>query len=211
MPYVCIRIPTGSGKAVLASHSIVTAGCDFLEIEFPIVLWLVPSKIIRKQTVEALKQNVHPYREKLDKAFNNQVLVLDVDEVFNIRPQDIGSKTIVVVSTRQNLTVADTSGRKVYAYHENFEPHFAKMGNDHPYFDQLDVVSEADLKENGLTARELGKVKYSFANLLALHNPLVIIDETHNARTKLTFDTLRRIHLAVIIQFRQPINNFHCF
>lgn len=206
VPYVCIRIPTGGGKTVLASHSIVTAGRNFLEVEFPIVLWLVPSTTIRKQTVEALKQNGHPYREKLDKAFNNQVLVLDVDEVFNIRPQDIGSKTIVVVSTRQNLTVADTSGRKVYAYHENFEPHFAKVGNDHPYFDQLDVVSEADLKENGLTARELGKVKYSFANLLALHNPLVIIDEAHNARTKLTFDTLRRIHPAVIIEFTATPN-----
>ena len=121
MPYVCIRIPTGGGKTVLASHSIVTAGSDYLEVDFPVVLWLVPSTTIRKQTVEALKQNGHPYREKLDHAFNHQVLVLDIDEVFNIRPQDIGNKTIVVVSTRQNLTVNDTSGRKVYAYHEDFE------------------------------------------------------------------------------------------
>ncbi len=206
VPYVCIRIPTGGGKTVLASHSIVTAGSDYLEVDFPVVLWLVPSTTIRLQTVEALKKNGHPYREKLDQAFNHQVLILDVDEVFNIRPQDIGTKTIVVVSTRQNLTVNDTSGRKVYAYHENFEPHFAKVGKDHPRFNQLETVTEADLKENGLTARELGKVKYSFANLLALHNPLVIIDEAHNARTKLTFDTLRRIHPAAIIEFTATPN-----
>lgn len=206
VPYVCIRIPTGGGKTVLASHSIVTAGREYLEVEFPIVLWLVPSTTIRKQTVEALKRNGHPYREKLDKAFNHQVLVLDIDEVTNIRPQDIGSKTIVVVSTRQNLTVKDTSGRKVYAYHENFEPHFSKVGKDHPHFDLLDTVSEEDLKENGLTTRELGKVKFSFANLLALHNPLVIIDEAHNARTTLTFDTLRRIHPAAIIEFTATPN-----
>ena len=206
VPYVCIRIPTGGGKTVLASHSIVTAGSDYLEVDFPVVLWLVPSTTIRKQTVEALKQNGHPYREKLDHAFNHQVLVLDIDEVFNIRPQDIGNKTIVVVSTRQNLTVNDTSGRKVYAYHEDFEPHFAKVTNDHPHFDQLEVVKEGDLKENGLTTRELGKVKYSFANLLALHNPLVIIDEAHNARTKLTFDTLRNLHPAAIIEFTATPN-----
>ena len=206
VPYVCIRIPTGGGKTVLASHSIVTAGRDYLEVEFPVVLWLVPSTTIRQQTVEALKQNGHPYREKLDQAFNHQVLVLDIDEVFNIRPQDIGNKTVVVVSTRQNLTVNDTSGRKVYAYHENFEPHFSKISQSHPRYNQLETVSESDLKENGLTARELGKVKYSFANLLALHNPLVIIDEAHNARTKLTFDTLRRLHPAAIIEFTATPN-----
>lgn len=207
VPYVCIRIPTGGGKTILASHSIVTAGREYLEVEFPIVLWLVPSTTIRNQTVEALKKNGHPYREQLDKAFNHQVLVLDIDEVTNIRPQDVGSKTIVVVSTRQNLTVADTSGRKVYAYHENFEPHFSKVGKDHPIHNQLEVVTEADLKENGLTKNELGKIKYSFANLLALHNPLVIIDEAHNARTTLTFDTLRRIHPAAIIEFTATPND----
>lgn len=210
VPYVCIRIPTGGGKTVLASHSIVTAGRDWLEVDFPVVLWLVPSTTIRKQTVDALKKSGHPYREKLDKAFNNQVLVLDVDEVINIRPQDIGSKTIVVVSTRQNLTVNDTSGRKVYAYHENFEPHFgnelAKLGADHAKYSQLERVTEGDLKENGLSSQELGKVKYSFANLLALHNPLIIIDEAHNARTPLTFDTLRRVHPAAIIEFTATPN-----
>lgn len=206
VPYVCIRIPTGGGKTVLASHSVVTAAKDFLEVEFPVVLWLVPSTTIRKQTVEALKKNGHPYREKLDKSFNHQVLIVDVDDVVNIRPQDIGSKTVVVVSTIANLRVTDTSGRKIYAYHENFEPHFAKVGKDHPYYSQLETVTEEDLQENGLSSKELGKVKYSFANLMALHNPLVIIDEAHNARTSLTFDTLRRIHPASIIEFTATPN-----
>ncbi len=206
VPYVCIRIPTGGGKTVLASHSIATAASEYLEVDFPVVLWLVPSTTIRKQTVEALKQNGHPYREKLEHAFNHQVLIVDIDEVFTIRPQDIGNKTIVVVSTRQNLTVNDTSGRKVYAYHENFEPHFAKVTHDHPRFNDLDVVKEGDLKDNGLTPRELGKVKYSFVNLLALHNPLIIIDEAHNARTKLTFDTLRNLHPAAIVEFTATPN-----
>ena len=92
----------------------------------------MPSITIRQQTVEALKTPGHPYRQNLDRAFNRQVLVLDVDEVTQIRPQDIGSKAIVVVSTLANLRVNDTSGRKVYAYHENFEPHFAKINNNHP-------------------------------------------------------------------------------
>jgi type III restriction enzyme len=206
VPYVCIRIPTGGGKTVLASHSIIATARDFLEVEFPITLWLVPSTTIRKQTVEALKTPGHPYREQLDKTYNHQVLILDVDEVNQIRPQDIGSKAVVVVSTLANLRVNDTSGRKIYAYHEDFEPHFAKAPGDHPKLSELETVTEEDLQENGLSQRELGKVKYSFANLLALHNPIIIMDEAHNARTSLTFDTLRRIHPAAIIEFTATPN-----
>ena len=206
VPYVCIRIPTGGGKTVLASYSIITAAREYLDVEFPITLWLVPTTTIRQQTVEALKTPGHPYREKLDQTYNQQVLVLDVDEVTQIRPQDIGSKAIIVVSTLANLRVNDTSGRKIYAYHENFEPHFAKIASNHPKLELLEKVTENDTQENGLSQKEVGKVKYSFANLLALHNPLVIVDEAHNARTSLTFETLKRLHPAAIIEFTATPN-----
>lgn len=166
----------------------------------------MPTTTIRQQTVEALKTPGHPYREKLDQIYNQQVLVLDVDEVTQIRPQDIGSKAIIVVSTLANLRVNDTSGRKIYAYHENFEPHFAKIASNHPKLKLLERVTENDTQENGLSPKEVGKVKYSFANLLALHNPLVIVDEAHNARTTLTFETLKRVHPAAIIEFTATPN-----
>src|SRR5699024_2370579 len=124
VPYACIRIPTGGGKTILGSHAVDIAARKYQGTDFPIALWLVPTNTIRLQTVDALKTPGHPYRAHLDAAFNHQVLVLDIDEVTQIRPQDIGGKAIVVVSTLANLRVTDTSGRKVYAYHENFEPHF---------------------------------------------------------------------------------------
>lgn len=206
VPYVCIRIPTGGGKTILGSYAIDSAARKYLDTDFPLTLWLVPTNTIRLQTVEALKTPDHPYRAKLDAAFNHQVLVLDIDEVTQIRPQDIGGKAIVVVSTLANLRVNDTSGRKVYAYHENFEPHFAKIPPNHPSMPQLERVTEADIQENGLSASEIGKVKYSFANLLALYRPLVIVDEAHNARTALTFETLRRVHPKAIIEFTATPN-----
>ena len=196
-PYACLRLPTGGGKTVLASHAVRVATENYLEETYPVVLWLVPTKTIRQQTLEALKIPEHPYRAELDRFFNHQVRVLDVDEVTQIRPHDLGSKTIVVVSTIANLRVADTSGRKVYAYHEDFEPHFAKVN---PNDSRLERVTEEDLRENGLGRESLGKIKYSFANLLALHKPFVIIDEAHNARTTLTFETLHRIHPACVVE-----------
>lgn len=197
VPYVCLRLPTGGGKTVLASHAIRVATTAYLEQDYPIVLWLVPTTTIQQQTLEALKQPGHPYRAELDRAFDQKVRVFDDSEVTQIRPHDIGSQLIVVVSTLANLRVTKTSDRKIYAYHEDFEPHFAGVN---PNDERLERVTEDDLKENGLGKRELGRIKYSFANLLALRRPLVIMDEAHNARTSLTFETVKRIHPAAVIE-----------
>ena len=198
VPYVCLRLPTGGGKTVLGSHVVRIATRAYLEKDYPIVLWLVPTNTIQQQTLEALKTPGHAYRAELDRAFDQRVRVLDIDEVNQIRAHDIGNQVIVVVSTLANLRVTDTSDRKVYAYHEDLEPHFAGINKNNP---RLERVTEADIKENGLSKAALGKVKFSFANLLALHGPLVIMDEAHNARTSLTFDTLKRIHPKCIIEF----------
>ena len=205
-PYVCLRIPTGGGKTILGSYAVDIAARKYVGTDAPIALWLVPTNTIRLQTVEALKTPGHPYRAKLDEAFNHQVLVLDIDEVTQIRPQDLGNKAIVIVSTLANLRVNDTTGRKVYAYHENFEPHFAKIPASHPSMSLLERVKEDDLKENGLSTKELGNIKFSFANLLAVYRPIVIVDEAHNARTSLTFDTLRRVHPAAVIELTATPN-----
>lgn len=204
-PYVCIRIPTGGGKTILGAYAIATATKEYLSQDYPITLWLVPTTTIQQQTVAVLKSNP-AYTEHLNKAFANNVSVYDIADVNQIRSQDIGNKAIIVVSTLANLRVTKTTDRKVYQYHEDFEPHFAKLTSSHPAFDKLERVTEDDVSENGLTVKDIGKVKYSFANLLALYNPLIIVDEAHNARTLLTFDTLKRVHPAAIIEFTATPN-----
>jgi type III restriction enzyme len=201
MPYVCIRIPTGGGKTLLASYAIVETAKNFLFEDYPITIWLVPTNTIREQTVDALKTAGHPYRVRLEQAFQDNVTVYDIDEVDRIRASDLGNKAIIIVSTLANLRVKDTASRKIYAYHENFEPHFAKLSKESPCWNKLERVTVEDLQENGLTQQDIGKIKYSFVNLLAMYNPIVIIDEAHNARTPLTFEVLKRIYPAAIIEF----------
>ena len=198
MPYICLRLPTGGGKTVLASYAVSVAQKAYLEQDYPVVLWLVPTNTIREQTLEALKKVGHPYRQALENEFGlDRLRVFDVGEVTQIRRQDIGRKTLIIVGTLAALRVEDTSGRKVYIHHEDFEPHFVGITDPEQ---RLERISEKDLQENGLRQEDVGKVKASFANLLALHQPLVIMDEAHNARTKLTFDTLKRLHPACIIE-----------
>ena len=96
-PYVCLRLPTGGGKTLLAAHSISIARDAWVEKDYPMVLWLVPTNTIRLQTVDALKNPKHSYRQALDEAFGGRVRVFDIADFTNIRPQDIGGHCCIVV------------------------------------------------------------------------------------------------------------------
>lgn len=197
-PYVCLRIPTGGGKTLLGAHAVATAARHYTGQERPVALWLVPTNTIRLQTLNALRQPGHPYREALEEHFGVDGLrVIDITECEQLRPQDFGGKTIVVVGTLQTLRVEDTSGRDVYAYKEAFEPHFERA----PELDGFEKVEEKDLAAQPyLTRADLGKVKRSFANLMYWHRPVVIIDEAHNARGALSYETFARLRPAALIE-----------
>ena len=185
VPYVCLRLPTGGGKTLLAAHSISIARDTWVEKDYPLVVWLVPTDRIRQQTAEALKQPRHSYRHTLDEAFDGRVRVFDIADFTHIRPHDLRDHCCIVVGTIQTLRVTNTSGRKVYAHNENLEPHFSGVKNS----------------VQGLEKLASGGVKFSFANLLHRHRPLMIVDEAHNAVTGLTREMQARLNPSAIIEF----------
>src|SRR5208337_4861995 len=79
LPYICLRIPTGGGKTLVACHSIGIAARHLLHAEKTVALWLVPSSAIREQTLTALKEPRHPYRQALESVLG-PLNVLDVEE-----------------------------------------------------------------------------------------------------------------------------------
>jgi len=185
LPYICLRLPTGGGKTLVAAHSVGVAAREYLRREFPVVPWLVPSNAIREQTLKALRDRRHPYRQILDADFGGRVTVMDIREALSVSRAALEGGTCLVVSTLAALRREDTEGLKVY------EPNGALM--DH--FSGLPAGAEEWLeRSNGLPI-------YSLANLLRLHRPLVIVDEAHNARTPLSFETLARFRPSCILEF----------
>ena len=185
LPYICLRLPTGGGKTLVAAHSIAIAKTEYLHTDHPLVLWLVPSNPIHEQTLKALRNRKHPYRKAVEEAGAN-VTVLDIGEALSVQPSQLSSVTIIV-STMQAFRVEETEGRKVYEQNGSLMGHFP-----------------ASLKPELLTfleKHEDGSPVYSLANVLALHRPLVIVDEAHNARTDLSFATLKRFAPSTILEF----------
>lgn len=194
VPYVCLRVPTGGGKTLLAAYSIPIAGETYLDQEFPAALWFVPTKIIQQQTVDAMKDENHPYRLALEDAFGGHVRVYDSTEITQIRPSDLTDSACVIICTLASVRIEDTDGRHFYAHNENFEPFFRSV-----------PVNTPDLERD-----DAGHIKFSFANLLHLKRPVVIVDEAHNARTALSFASLARVNPACILEFTAtPDRNPH--
>ncbi len=192
-PYVCLRLPTGGGKTLLSAHTVKLAASAYSQTDHPLTLWLVPTDIIRTQTLETLKNPAHPNYQVLNNAFNGRFRVFDIADFRQIRPQDISDSSCIIVATFQALRVDKTEGRKVYAHDENLEAHFSKVLTTLPNM-------ERDEQTN--------KLKYSLVNLLHWHKPLVIIDEAHNAKSDLSVEVLNRINASCVIEYTAtPANN----
>ena len=192
-PYVCIRLPTGGGKTLLAAETIPLSTA-FMGNSRPLVLWFAPTKIIVTQTVEALTKAGHPLRERLHAAFAGRVRVFDVSAFETITPQDIASNCCIVVSTLAAFNVTDTLGRRVYAHNEAMEPHFGGVNTT-----GFETVSDEEATGNDMLTA--GRPKWSFANLLHHHRPLMIVDEGHRVTSPTARTTQARLSPRAVIEF----------
>ena len=184
-PFVCLRLPTGGGKTLLAAHTVPMAARRFMDQDYPLVLWMVPRDIIRQQAIQTLNDPRHPNRQVLDDAFDGRVRILDVADFELLGPQDLGNKAVIIVSTFAALRVRDKTGRRVYSHNESFEPHFSRLKSSAAWLDRNDQ----------------GQVLFSFANLIKHHRPLMIIDEAHNLKGKLADDVLKDLRPSVIVEY----------
>lgn len=205
VPYVCLRLPTGGGKTLLAAET-VRLWSQVAVRPRPLVLWFVSSTQIKDQTLEALQVRSHAYRQRLEAAFGNKVRVFDIEAFDILTPSDLAQNACVIVSTIQAFRVGNTSGRRVYSHHEALEPFFATLPTD-----GMERVSAEEAAEHPLLTE--GAVKFSLANLLHHHRPLMIVDEAHNAVTGLSRDVQARVRPAAVIEFTatpKDRNNILC-
>ena len=188
LPYVCLRVPTGGGKTVMASHAVGVACKQYMRRERCLVFWLAPTTQIVDQTIKALKDKRHPYRQAMDADFGGRVTIMELSDAFTaLKPGDLSADTVVIVSTIQAPRVGNKEGQKVYTEDNGYlMDHFGSLKPG-----QLEVLDKT----------ESGKPACSLANVFKLHRPVVIVDEAHNARTGLSFETLARFNPSCIIEF----------
>lgn len=202
MPYFCLRVPTGGGKTWLAAKSVQLVNTHLLRTEHSVILWLVPSKPIREQTIKGLKDRSHPYHAALREA--GPITVLDLEEAKSVTRATLDTSTTVIVATRQAFQVEEEECRKVYQ----------SSGALMHHFDNLSPAQRDQLLRDGEGSEQT--TPYSLANVLRLRRPFVVVDEAHNSRTELAFDMLARLRPSGVMELtatpdleRTPSNVLH--
>lgn len=205
LPCVCLRIPTGGGKTVLAAHAVPLLAREWAAVDAPVAVWLVPSDAIRQQTLKALQTPGHPYRAALVDAYGEGLRVCVLEDVAQIAPPEWGRNAVVVVASIQSFRIEDAGQRNVYSFSESFEPHF--RGKDERALSRLRALPDAlvtpeDVAHDttGVLAGFAGQPRWSLANWLALHQPLLIVDEAHTTKTDKSFTALQRLNPSFILE-----------
>jgi len=188
-PFICIKVPTAGGKTLIAVHSVGLIFKEFLKQrgDKGLVMWFVPSDAIKEQTLNNLRNKNHPYREVLDKRFNNAVKIFDLSEAKSIKKDDLADNLCIIISTLSAFRRTNKEWLKVYQNNGNLMEHFEEIKNS-----EIDGLLDKD---------KSGEIKYSLSNLIKLHNPLVIADEGHRVQTELSYEMLKDINPSFVLEF----------
>lgn len=176
-PFVCLKVPTGGGKTLIASCTVSLLYDSLLtdKDETGVVLWLTPSETIRSQTLRALKDQNHPYRKVLESGFSKPVSVLSNEEALKVRPDQVRDGVCVIVSTMQAMKREDKEGLKAYEENGYLQSHFT-----------------GEEEKSGVT--------FSLFEVIRRSRPLVIADEGHNYGTELSVDLLGSLNPSFVLE-----------
>jgi type III restriction enzyme len=77
LPVFCLKIPTGGGKTLLAVKTVDLVQSLYLKRQTGLVVWIVPTQQIYRQTMQRLKDRDDPYRQHLDMVSAGKTLILE--------------------------------------------------------------------------------------------------------------------------------------
>jgi type III restriction enzyme len=165
-PYVCLRVPTGGGKTLIATKSLRILTNEYLNKDYHLVLWLAPSDKIVTQTLEALKDKRHFYRKVLDKEFDN-INVMSIQESYK-QKFDPKNELVIIIGTIQSFRTNSKDGRKFYDensnYYELLKTYDMKpsLENVMKHFKPIIILDEAHKSSTGLSLERLLDLNPSF-------------------------------------------------
>lgn len=179
VPQVCLKVPTGGGKTFMAAASLKTI-CNYIKSK--IIVWLVPSETILTQTYKNLSNAAHPYRQQLDIDFNGQVKVYNKEQLLmgeNFSPIEMESQLSVLVLSYDSFRTSNQEGRKAYQQNGQLNKFISQIKDD-------DILENAD--------------EISLVQVIRHYKPIIIVDESHHSKTKLSLEMLKNFSPSFILE-----------
>ena len=180
--HVCMKVPTAGGKTFIAVNALRSIFNAYDASRPKVVIWLVPWSNLLDQTVLNLGSPDHPYRQKLDALFNHRVEVYekkDLLQASNFNPTVVQDQLSIVVMSFGSLRAKNKEDRKVYQ--ENGQ--LAQFASQ--YADQSHLLEDTD--------------ETALINVIRSLNPVLVVDESHNAESDLSVDMLKALNPSFIL------------
>ena len=182
VPNICAKVPTGGGKTLIACHALRPIFDALPSTKARVVVWLVPSDAILTQTLAALRNPSHPYRQAIDADFGNRVEVYTKDQLLtgqNFNP----------VSVTEQLSVCVLSYDSFRGRRESLK---AKRENS-ALSAFADVLGKP---ENPIEDAD----ETALLQIINQLSPLVIVDESHHAKSTLSMEMLRNFNPRFVLE-----------
>ena len=197
VPHVCLKVPTGGGKTFLAVNALKPMMDSLYELapyRPAFVVWLVPSRTILEQTYQQLSNPQHPYHRKLAQHFNGRVLVYQKDDLLmasGFNADTVKHGISIVVMTFASLRAKNKDDLKVF------------KDNGYLYSFALSTANSTEIANTDLT----DFAPDSLINVLRGLNPVLVVDESHNAEGELSVEMLGNLNPALILDLTATPRN----
>ena len=197
LPAFCLKIPTGGGKTLLATRVIGLVNDHYRQSRRGLVLWIVPTTQIYNQTLKALKDRDHPYRQQLDLSSGQRTLILEKGSAFG--PSDVAENLCVLLLMLPSANRQTKETLRMFRDSGGFEAFFPSDDDPKTHAELLDQFPNLDTFEQapGFWGRY---VKTSLGNTLRVLKPLIILDEGHKAYSTNAKATLEGFNPCMIVE-----------
>ncbi|MBB3872920.1 DEAD/DEAH box helicase [Brevundimonas mediterranea] len=180
-PHVCLELPTGSGKTLIAGHAVgrILSGLNGASTGF--VLWLVPSDAIYQQTRAQLRDRGHPIRQALEIASGGRLKLLEKGSDFSRADVEDGLTVMLLMLQSARLPRENSEQKALKVFRES-----GRYASFYPEGDDLTAAQALkarvpNLETHDLLSGEPGAIVQSLGNTLKLIRPVIVLDEGHTA------------------------------
>ncbi len=196
VPNVCLKIPTGGGKTLLAAYAVSHIMGRYLQRNYGFILWIVPNEAIYSQTKKHLTNREHPYRQVLDRAAAGRVKILEKNDPLN--RLDVESHLCVMLLMLQSANRETKETLRLFRDRGNVHGFFPAPDDAPAHYDLLHQIPNLSCYGNRYN---MGAIAHeSLGNVLRLIRPVVVMDEGHKAYTASAMNTLYDFNPCFVLE-----------
>ena len=180
-PHICVKVPTAWGKTYIACNALKPIFDHFPLLTSQVVVRLVPSNSILQQTIKNLSNPAHPYRQRISSHFNGRVDVFTKDQLLSgswFNNTSIKEQLTICVLSFDTFRSRRKEDRKIYQENSN-------LANFHDIVKKDRAIEKAD--------------ETSLMHVLHHLEPVIVVDESHNATSDLSIEMLTNLNPSFIL------------